>query len=317
MYACAQQGLQFSQYVFNGLSINPAYAGYQGVANFNTMYRQQWVNFPGAPVSCFVSIDGLTGVKEEKMALGAQIIYEKLGPQQSIALKGAYVYRIPLNTDGSKRLCLGINATLTQYSLDGTALVYADPNDPVLPASKVNTLVPDADFGALYYTSRFYAGVSFMELFSLNQQRAFYYTPGYSYASIRKSPHIYLTSGILIPVSQQVKLRPSFLVKSDFNGPTSIDLNLFALLAERLWVGGAYRWGIWSSSKSGYEPGLDKTTAASLMVNLYATEHLRFGYAYDFTTSGLADYQNGTHEISIGILLGKQLKDKQAAQKYF
>lgn len=314
----AQQDIQFSQYIFNGLSVNPAYAGYKGDVYLNTMYRHQWAGFPGAPQTAFISVDGLTGVRDEKMGLGGQLTWDRLGPQESIALYGSYAYRIPVDRSGTKRLCLGIGVGVTQYSLDGTALTYVDPNDPGIPASRVSTWVPDANFGLYYYTPSFYIGISALDLFSLNQSRDIYYSGGYSFVTLRKSPHLYFTMGTMIKFSENVQLKPSFMIKEDFKGPTSIDLNALLLLANRIWVGGSWRFGSSTSSKSGYQPGLESNAAASLMMEYFATDNLRIGYSYDFTTNGLASYQNGTHELSVGIVLpSKTKKERLISPRYF
>lgn len=314
----AQQGIQFSQYVFNGLSVNPAYAGYKGDLYMNTTYRHQWVGFPGSPQTAFISLDGLTRVREEKMGIGGMITWDRLGPQESISLYGSYAYRIPLESSGTKRLCLGIGVGLTQYSLDGTALVYVDPNDPQLPVSRVSTFVPDANFGVYYYTPVFYAGVSALDLFSLNQQRDIYYSGGFTYTTLRKSPHLYFTMGGLLDLSTNVKLKPSLMIKEDFKGPTSIDINALFLLAEKIWVGGSYRFGAGFPRKSGYQPGLETKAAASLIVEYFATDKLRIGYAYDFATNGLTGYQDGTHELSIGILFpNRSKKERLENPRYF
>lgn len=314
----AQQDIQFSQYVFNGLAVNPAYAGYKGDTYLNTMYRKQWVGIPGAPQTAFVSVDGLLKVKEEKVGIGGQVMWDKLGPQESLSAYGSYAYRIPLDPTGQRRLCLGISAGITQYSLDGTMLSYTDPNDPELPNVKVSTIVPDANFGVYYYTPSFYAGVSLLDLFSLNQERNIYYSGGYSYATLRKSPHMYITAGTVFKLSDEVTLKPSVMVKEDFKGPTSLDINLLALLAEKLWIGGSYRTGINFTSKSGYQSNLESSAAVSLMMEFFATDNLRIGYAYDFTTNGLSNYQSGSHEISIGIVLpSKSNTDRMMHPRYF
>lgn len=314
----AQQDIQFSQYVFNGLVVNPAYAGYKGDPYMNSTYRQQWNGIPGSPRNAFVSVDALTRDRDEKIGIGGLVSWDRLGPQEAISLQGIYAYRIPLDHSGIRRLCLGIGVNVTQYALDGTALVYIDPNDPTIPSVKVSTIVPDADFGVYYYTPNFYMGISALDLFSLNQERQIFYSGGYSFTTLRKLPHLYLTMGTVINLSDNVKLKPSFMIKEDFRGPTSVDINTLLLLAEKIWVGGSYRFGFGSQAKTGYQPDLQSTAAASAMVEYFATPQLRIGYAYDFTTGQMAGYQNGTHELSIGFLLhGKNRKETVVSPRYF
>lgn len=312
----AQQDIQFSQYVFNGLSVNPAYAGYKGDWYLNTIYRQQWAGFPGAPQTGAISIDGLTNAPEDRMGLGLQMTWDKLGPQEALSLYGSYAYRIPLDDADTRRLCLGIAFGATQYSIDGTKIQYIDNNDQNIPQGKVSTLVPDARFGVYYYTPKFYAGVSLLDMFSLNMDRKLYFSSGHQFTTLKKTAHMYLTAGWMLDISDNVKLKPSFMLKEDFRAPTNVDLNVFLLLAERLWIGGSYRTGVKLWKKSDVTPGLELKNAASAILDFYATDRLRIGYSYDFATNGLAGYQGGTHEISIGLTFAGK-RDKTYGPRYF
>jgi type IX secretion system PorP/SprF family membrane protein len=314
----AQQNIQFSQYVFNGLIMNPAYAGYKTDLYMNSTYRQQWSGMPGAPQTAFISLDAVARARDEKIGVGGFVSWDRLGAQESISAKGIYSFRIPLDHTGTRRLCLGLGVSVTQYSLDGTALLYVDPNDPVLPSVKVSTIVPDADFGVYYYTPNFYMGISALDLFAINQEREIFYSGGNSATSFQKTPQLYLTMGTVIGLSDNVKIKPSFLVKEDFKGPTNIDLNTMFLLGERVWFGGSYRFGVNTRAKESYQPDLQSSTAASAMVELFVTSRMRVGYAYDFATSETAGYQAGTHEFSIGFLFwGKKNKEILTSPRYF
>jgi len=315
-----QQDIQFSQYVFNGLSLNPAYAGYKGAPYLNSSFRDQWAGIPGAPKTALLSFDGLTNVEDDRMGLGVQLLYDQLGPQTNYSLTGSYSYRIPLNDDEDDphRLCLGIGAVASQFSLNGTVLQYTDPGDPTIPAVDVRTkIVPDASFGLYYYTNHFYAGASMLNLFALNSNRTVYYANGSSYASILQSSHLYLTMGGMIELGDEVKMKPSFMVKEDFRGPTNADVNVLFLLDEKLWVGGSYRSALKLWQQKNLQENLEATDAASLMIEFFATPTLRIGYAYDFTTSGLSNYQSGSHELSIGITFKTKKESQYTSPRYF
>lgn len=214
MRGVAQQNIQFSQYVFNGLSINPAYAGYKEDLYVNTVYRHQWAGFPGAPRTGGVSVDGVTPASDNKVGLGLQLLYDKLGPQEALSLYGSYAYRIPLDDEGTRRLCFGLGGGVTQYSIDGTALQYTDNDDSAIPLGKKSVWIPDARFGIYYYTSRFYAGASVMDLFSLYTDATRYNWKGNNYATIRKTQHLYITTGAMFPLSEGLQLKPSIDRKS-------------------------------------------------------------------------------------------------------
>jgi type IX secretion system PorP/SprF family membrane protein len=319
--AYGQQDVQFSQYVFDGLTLNPAYAGYKGDPYLNTTFRDQWTGFAGAPKTAMLSFDGLTNVPDEKMGLGVQVMYDELGPQQNLSLTGSYSYRILLNSneEDPHRLCLGIGAVASQYSLNGSVFQYEDPGDPAIPVvNEHSKIIPDANFGVYYYSNRFYAGGSMMNLFSLNSTRTIYYSSGSTYASLLQGANVYLTAGGMLDVSDEVKFKPSVMIKEDFKGPTNADLNVFFLFDEIFWVGGSYRTSLKLWNQSNLQQGLQSTDAASVMIEFYATPELRIGYAYDFTTSGLSNYQTGSHELSLGISF-KTKKNRQylLSPRYF
>ncbi|SHL24348.1 type IX secretion system membrane protein, PorP/SprF family [Chitinophaga jiangningensis] len=313
----AQQNLQFSQYVFNMLAVNPAYAGYKEDLFANAIYRKQWVSFPGGPQTGGVSVDGaLNSSRDARVGLGAQIMYDKLGPQDATSIYGMYSYRIPVNEDGDKRLCFGIGAGVTQYAIDGSVLVYNDDNDPSIPMGRASTWVPDARFGIYYYTPTWYVGASVMDLFSLYTDASRYYWKGYQYKTIRKTQHLYVNAGVMFNFSDNLKLKPSILIKEDFKGPTNVDLTALFLIADRLWVGGSYRTGVKLWSKPALDKNLEQLDAASAIVQFNVTQQLRIGYAYDLTISKMASYQSGSHELSIGYLFtGK--RPRVTSPRYF
>lgn len=318
--AYGQQDVQFSQYVFNGLSLNPAYAGYKGAPYLSSTFRDQWAGFPGAPKTAVLSFDGVTDMENDRMGLGVQLAYDELGPQKNYALTGSYAYRIPLNDDEDDphRLCIGISGVASQYSLNGSVLQYTDPGDPAIPSVQVRTkIVPDASFGIYYYTNHFYAGGSLLNLFSLNSTRTVYYANGSEYASILQSANLYLTAGGMIELGDEVKLKPSIMIKEDFRGPTNADFNALFLLDEKLWVGGSYRSALKVWKQHNLQSNLEATDAASLMVEFFATPNLRIGYAYDFTTSGLSTYQTGSHELSVGLLFNTRKPNQYDDPRYF
>ncbi len=317
----AQQDVQFSQYVFDGLTLNPAYAGYKGDPYLNATFRDQWTSFPGAPKTAMLSFDALTNVPHDMMGVGAQVMYDELGPQTNLSLTGSYSYRIPLSFDEDhpRRLCLGIGGMVSQYSLNGSVLQYEDPNDPLAPAVNVHSkLIPDANFGVYYYTNNFYAGAAMMNLFSLNSTRTIYFANGSTYATLLQGANLYLTVGGMLDLSDEVKLKPSLLIKEDFKGPTNTDLNCFVLLDEIFWVGASYRTSVKLWDKSNLESSLQASDAASVMIEFYATPQLRIGYAYDFTTSGLSNYQTGSHELSLGFSFKTNRSSRyMATPRYF
>ena len=297
----AQQNLQFSQYIFNELSVNPAVAGNKEDWYLNAIYRQQWAGFPGAPRTGGVSVDGLVrgDDNDRRVGIGVQMMMDNLGPQHAYSIYGSYAYRIPMDEENLSRLCLGLGIGVTQYGIDGSTFMYTDANDPVIPVAPAASIAPDARFGIYYYSPQFYFGLSVMDLLSTYTNTS-YSWKGYKFETIRKTQHIYLTGGTLIPFSENFQLKPSLMVKTDMKGPLSIDFNSFLLIGEgaKLWVGGSYR-----------------TTSNVSIMGVFNAPRFRLGYSYDMNMSKLTG-TGPSHEISIGILFPSGRND-DADPRYF
>lgn len=289
--AAAQQDAQFSQYMFNGIYINPAYAGYREQLNLHAFYRSQWTGVEGAPKTMSLAIDAIAN--EGNVGLALQVSSDRLGAQRNLAAYASYAYRIRMNADGSSRLAFGVSAGAVQLGIDGSLLNPNDP-EPFQPVGLQSAIVPDARAGVYYSNDRFYAGLSVDNLVAQ-------YIDIDRYAFIpQPKPHYYLTAGMLVPLSTDVLLKPSFLLKDDRGGPTSLDLNAFFILAEKFWIGGSYRTGVKLYDKSYLQKDLSKQNSAVAALQFLPGPGLRIGYAYDFSIGPLQGYSGGTHEISIG-----------------
>lgn len=296
----AQQDAQFSQYIFNGLYINPAYAGYRQELNAHVFYRSQWVGIPGAPKTMSMAIDG--SLNKNKMGLALQVVHDKIGAQSSLSAYGNYAYRIRLNEDREDFLALGIGAGFAQLGIDGSKLDPGNMADPYLNSNRQSTTLFDARAGMYYTTETFFAGFSVDHLaaqFMSKQQ-----TP--SMAAITPQPHYYLTAGGLLNLGNDIFLKPTFLLKDDKRGPTNLDLNTFVLLNEMIWVGASYRTAIKMYNKPHLQDDLTKRSAVLGMVEVYATPQLRIGYSYDYALNQFQSYNNATHEISLSYYINKQ-----------
>ncbi len=295
----AQQNIQFSQYIFNELTINPAYAGNKEDWYLNTTYRQQWSGIPGAPRTGGISVDGLFrgDDNDRRVGIGVQAMMDALGPQRAYSFYGNYAYRIPVDEEGTSRFSLGVGIGVTQYSIDGTTFEYTDDSDAAIPVAAAASIAPDARFGLYYYSSNFYMGLSVMDLLS-SYTNTSYSWKGYKFETIKKTPHIYLSGGTLFTFSDNFKLRPSLMVKSDMKGPINIDFNSFLIVADKVWVGGSYR-----------------TTSNASIMAVFNTPKFRLGYSYDLNMSNLAG-AGPSHELSIGILFPSGRND-DADPRYF
>ena len=307
----AQQDAQFSQYNFNGLYINPAYAGYKQDIYLNAFYRSQWTGLEGAPQTYTLAADG--SVNDTKVGLGLLLTQDRIGAQSSMAIYGNYAYRLQIGYNENSRLAFGIGAGFVQNGLDGSKLRTVQAGDEYIPTVNQTVILPDARLGALYTNERFFAGISVDNVLS----RLANGLKDKSVMTPVPVPHFYLTAGALFDINDQTKLKPSFLIKDDFRGPTSLDLNLFALLGERVWIGGSYRTALPLYKKPHLQSGLQKSNALIGILEVFATEKLRIGYAFDYSLTPLRNYSYGSHELSIGIYLRSGRLEPVSNKCYF
>jgi type IX secretion system PorP/SprF family membrane protein len=294
----SQQDAQFSQYMFNTLVINPAYAGYRETQNVSLLHRDQWTGFEGAPKTQTVIADGAFGA-DKKIGLG-------------IALVNAnYAYRLPVGDDA--RLALGISLGVAQFTLDNSGAYLQDESDENF-ANKQTYFVPDARVGVHFSNSKFYAALSATNLIanSIDYQQVGKNTIA------RQGRHFFLTAGYLLDINSDFKLKPSFLIREDSKGPTSVDVNSFVLIKDAVWVGASYRAGVNLWKKTGWNSSSFNQNSLVGVVEAFVLRNLRVGYSYDHSLADLGSYTNGTHEISLGFVLnGKNSRGALLTPRYF
>jgi type IX secretion system PorP/SprF family membrane protein len=293
--------------MFNGIYINPAYAGYKEQLNLHAFYRNQWTGIKGAPKTMSLAVDAIAN--DGNVGLAFQVSSDQIGAQKNLAAYADYAYRIRTNADGTSRLVFGLGVGVLQLGIDGALL---NPNDfeQYQPVGIQNAIVPDARAGVFYSNDRFYAGLSIDNLVA-------HYIDIHRYAYIpQPKPHYYLTAGVLVPINEAVLLKPSFLLKDDRGGPTSLDINAFLILAEKFWIGGSYRTGVKLYNKSYLQKDLTNSNSAVAAIQIFPTDKFRIGYAYDFSIGPLQGYSSGTHEISIGFTFLKS-NVRMASPRFF
>lgn len=301
--AVAQQNIQFSQYIFNSLSINPGYAGYKEEWFAQLGLRAQWLGVEGAPQTAIASIDGILDPRDRKMGLGLQITTDKIGAQSATSATANYAYRLQLNGEDTERLSFGLGVGIAQYSLKGQLLHTIDNGDEAVPVGNQSNIVPDMRFGVFYNSDFWYIGVSALDIFSgpkdsRNRNQS-------AYLNIIRSRHAYLMGGGLINLSPDLRIRPSILIKEDFRGPTSADLNAMAIINDKIWVGASLRTGfnLWKKQSSALS--LSKQNSISGIFQFFVNDRFRIGYSYDHVTSKLGSNQNGSHELTMGLAFGR------------
>jgi type IX secretion system PorP/SprF family membrane protein len=303
----AQQDAQQSQYMFNGIYINPAYAGYKENLNFHSYFRSQWTGIEGAPKSMSLAVDAIAN--NGNVGLALQISNDRLGAQTNLSAYASYAYRLRMNNEGTSRLAFGLGIGAMQLGINGALLNPNDP-EPNLVTGMQSTIVPDGRIGVFYSDDKYYAGLSADNLISqfINVRNRGYIA--------QPKPHYYLTGGALFPLSEDVLIKPSILLKDDAGGPTSLDLNAFIMFGQRFWVGGSYRSGVKLYQKSYLQTDLSNLNSFVAAMELFPLENLRVGYAYDVSIGPLKGYSGGSHEISIGFYIKTQ-KTRMLTPRYF
>lgn len=302
----AQQNAQYSQYIFNGLYINPASAGAKEDFYVHSFYRSQWTGVTGAPQSFSVAADGT--INDEKVGLGILLAKEKLGAQSTLAAYVNYAYRLQLGVQG-QHLSFGLGAGIVQSALDGSKLIGIQDGDNIIPVGTQSTILPDARAGVLYTSDTFFAG------FSADNLVAKYMNRDKSLLVPIPQPHFYLTAGTLFSLNDDTKIKPSFLLKNASGTATTLDVNTFLILGDRTWIGGTYRSSLNIFSKN--STSLQGSNALVAQIEIFATRKLRIGYAFDYSLTAFSGFGNGSHEISLGIYLSKKPAQNFTTSSYF
>jgi len=269
----AQFSPDFSQYMFNGLALNPAYTGSREALSLSLLYRKQWVGFDGSPETKTFSAHA--PLKNDRVALGLMVFNENFAATSYTSAFANYAYRIRL---GAGKLSLGLKAGIQSVNESYNKVRTIDPNDPAFENLSGSGIVPNFGIGAYYYTNRYYVGVSVPSLLSITRRGDSYGVyndfANYSYD---------FTAGMLIDAMQNFKFKPSVLVKYQ-SGTAQYDFNTnFIFLDDRLWVGASYR--------------LEQAVVG--MLEFQINNQLRLGYSYDYTLGEINKYNNGSHEIML------------------
>jgi type IX secretion system PorP/SprF family membrane protein len=263
----SQQNSQYTQYMYNMPLINPAYSGSSGVPVIRVAGRTQWVNVLGAPRTATFSIDAPVG---RSVGLGFSVIHDRVGPVRENIVSGDFSYTIFTGVEG--RLAFGLKAGVRSFNI-GT-LTTIDPDPINVPINRVSPIV---GAGVFYYTDRFYAGFS-----SPNLLKTKYDDRDVAVISdANDSAPFYLTSGYVFDITDNIKLKPSTMLKMASGSPIAIDVSTNLLINNNLEFGLSYR--------------LDDSLAA--MIGIQASEKLRIGYAFEYSTSNFGRFNSGTHEL--------------------
>lgn len=280
-----QQDPQFTQYMYNTLSVNPAYAGSRGHLSVLGLYRTQWVGLNGAPTNQVLTLDGPVG---KNVGLGVIVTNDELGPSTETFFDANFSYTIRLDRD-NQRLSFGLKGGGRLFNVDFSRGLFDDQTDVAFLNNIENRFFPTIGAGVYYHTDRGYLGFAVPNFFSEEHYN------GAAQQIATERLHYFLIGGRVFDLNQDVLFKPAFFVKWVPGAPIIADLSANFLIKETLTLGAAYRW--------------DDSFSGLLGVDISPQFHV--GYAYDLTTTDLRNYNNGTHEIFVRFelrSLAKRLK---------
>ncbi|HBF87541.1 MAG TPA: hypothetical protein DDX39_02775 [Bacteroidales bacterium] len=276
----AQQLPMYSQYMMNGFLLNPAMAGSFDYSPIRITARTQWTGIELAPQT--FAISGHTLMNNKKVGLGGYIYSDDFGPATRTGIQGSFAYHLTVDRFNSK-LSFGLSMSGYQYVLHEDLLNLIDDNDPSISYGKEVRFLPDATFGTYLYNSQYFVGFAATQLFEFKVDIGDGTTD-----ENKMVRHMYLTAGYKFNLGEKMELEPSFLMKMAKSAPMQFDFNLKAYYQKNYWFGISYR-----------------TKDAAIAMLGVKVEQYYIGYAFDYSLSNIRSYNNGTHEIILGINLGE------------
>lgn len=274
VHVVAQQSIVYSQYIYNGLLINPAYAGSHVQLSATLSYRNQWVNFDGAPQTAALGVH--SSVNKSKVGLGLLATSDKIGSYSNTGIFGSYAYRIQDRKGGV--FSMGVQGGMHNFRADYTALNLKSGQDPTL-SGVVNELKPNFGGGIFYYNKKFFGGFSVPVILKHTK----FFNNGLQQLALARFYYLYLGAVLPLDRMEKVKLSPSLLIRAQEGTPLNADINLNAIFNDLISAGVSYRIG----------------ESITTLLNFKLSEKFNFGYSYDWTTSEIRRYSNGTHEFML------------------
>ena len=274
----SQQDPQYTHYMYNMHIVNPAYAGSAGSLNIGILHRTQWVGLDGAPKTTVVTVNAPI---RKNIGFGLSVFADKIGPVKEQNLFADISYTIQTSEVGNLAFGVKVGATFLNAQLSDLYLGDNIPDDVF--KDNINRTYANFGAGVFYYTNRFYAGLSIpnmLKQFHLKKKAGII-------SSATETMHYFLTSGYVFDLNDDLKLKPSVLLKGVGGAPLSIDIAGNVLINNKFEVGLAWR--------------LDDSVSA--LINMEVAPLIRVGYSYDYTTTNLGDFNSGSHEVILLITI--------------
>lgn len=278
----AQQQYIMTQYMFNGLALNPAYAGSHESWSATLMSRHQWTGIEGAPTTQSLTLHGPIS-KVKGFSLGLLFVKDKFGAIELNNFYASSSYRIAFD-QGKRHLAFGLQGGFSTFNVDLSNAHLIDLDDPALNDNNRRSFLPNFGTGIYYHGKKVFAGISIPYFLNnrLNQVNS---------DKTKQVRHYYINAGSIIVLNHNIKFKPSVLVRYVDKVPIDFDITSSFLLNDIIWLGVTYR----------------LNDSFDFILELQFTDHFRLGYSFDLTTSELNTATSGSHEF----VLNYRIKKKQ------
>lgn len=274
-----------SQYLFNGLAINPAYAGSRDVLSATLTHRQQWVGFDGAPITQNIAVHA--PVRRSKVGLGLMVFNDRIGVSNETGLLANYAYRIKMPKKA--KLAFGIGAGLSLYRAQWTQVAIVDGSDPSFAGDSRGAARPNFSAGVLYQTKTWYVGASVPFLLA---HRYDVVNRTYRLSDERVDLEPMVTGGYVFTLNDEFKLKPTSLLRYRLASGLQGDVSGNLIYRDKLWLGASVRTG----------------DAIIGMVEVLPTPQWRIGYSYDAGFSRINPHHHGSHELLVQYEFGYRIR---------
>jgi type IX secretion system PorP/SprF family membrane protein len=285
----AQQDAQYTQYMYNTINVNPAYAGSRGVLSVFGLHRTQWVGLDGAPTTNAFSLN--SPIDNSNLGVGLSFVNDKIGPTVENTISADLSYTI--RTSETYKLSFGVKGTANLFNLDVTKLNPQNAGDPLLQDLD-NDFSPNVGAGAYLHSDKLYLGVSVPNFFETKRY------DDNDVAVYKERMNLYFIGGYVFDLTPSLKFKPAFLTKIVEGAPLQLDVSGNFLINEKFVLGAAWRWD----------------AAVSAMAGFQITDGLFIGYGYDLETTKLANYNSGSHEVFLRFELFKK-QEKIVSPRFF
>lgn len=285
----AQQDAQYTQYMYNTININPAYAGSRGVMSVFGLHRTQWVGLDGAPTTNTFSFN--TPINNSNLGVGFSLVNDRIGPTSDNTISADISYTVTMNE--VYKLSFGVKASGNIFNLDTEKLDPSNPIDPNLQNFN-NEFSPNFGAGVYLHSDKLYLGLSvpnFLQDSKYNDNEV---------AVFQERMNFYFIGGYVFDVSQSIKFKPAVLTKMVTGSPLQVDASANFLFFDKFMLGGAYRWD----------------AAVSALAGFQVTDGLFIGYSYDMETTQLRRYNSGSHEVFLRFELFNKVS-KMVSPRFF